>query len=376
LDYQDDPYAENINFMDLKLPLHQIFNQVDGWFMEIIQNTAFAGGNHVNAFETEFAGYCGAKHAIGVANGTEALLFALLAMGVGPGDEVITVPNTFIATVEAISQAGAKTVFVDIDPETYIMNPDLIEARITRHTKVILPVHLYGQVADMDKILAIAKKHNLKVLEDSCQAHGAIYKGKRAGSIGDAAAFSMYPGKNLGAFGEAGCIVTNDSAIDKKVRLLRDHGQSVKYLHDVEGYNGRLDNLQAASLRAKLPFLDEWTEKRRTIVHWYQKHLNGVSQVKLPKVNDSAAHVYHVYCALVTEPMKLHEHLKTKGIFTAFHYPVPLHLQKAYVDRNEPKGTFPVTERCAEQLLTLPQFPEMTEGQVKRVCDEIKKYYA
>lgn len=375
-EYQEDPNAGNINFMDLTLPLHPIMDQVDGWFMEIIQNTAFAGGNHVKEFEAEFAKYCGTEHAIGVNSGTDALRFALIALGVGKGDEVITVPNTFIATTEAISQVGATPVFVDVDPDTYLMNPARIEAKITEKTRAIVPVHLYGQLADMDSIMAIAEKYNLKVLEDACQAHGAYYGDKRAGALGHAAAFSMYPGKNLGAFGEAGAISTNDADVAKICSCLRDHGQSKKYYHCMEGYNGRMDNFQAAALRGKLPLMDDGNEKRRCVAKWYAEELQGVSGVKLPVVYDYSAHVFHLFIVLVDNPHELHEYLKGKGIFTGFHYPVPLHLQEAYKDRKEGLGSYPIAEKCADMLISLPMFPEMKPEQVKRVCDAVKSFYA
>ena len=375
LDRDEGGEVGNIGWMDLTLPIHSIFDRLDGWYMEIIQSTAFAGGNHVAAFEEEYAAYCGTRYAVGTGSGTEALLFCLLAVGVGGGDEVLTVPNTFIATAEAISQTGATPVFVDIEPESYNMDSDRIEEKITGRTKAILPVHLYGQVANMDAILSIAEKHGLTVLEDACQAHGALYGGKRTGSLGIAAAFSMYPGKNLGAFGEAGCIVTNDADIERKARLLRDHGQSKKYCHDIQGYNGRMDNLQAASLRAKLPFLDGWNARRRKAARLYRSLLQGVPQVLCPPiVGQESAHVFHLYVVLVPNPQKLHEHLKSRGISTAFHYPVPLHKQKAYA-RQAVKESYPVAEKCADMLLTLPLFPEITERQIARVCSEIRRFY-
>lgn len=368
--------TERVDFLNLNLALHPMFNRMDGWYMEIIQNTAFAGGNHVASFETEFAEYCGAPHAVGVSNGTDALLFALLAMGIEPGDEIITVPNTFIATTEAISQAGATPVFVDVLPGTYLMNPALIEPKISEKTRAILPVHLYGQIADMDAIMEIAGKHDLLVLEDACQAHGAWYKGKRAGTIGHAGCFSMYPGKNLGAFGEAGCVVTSDPKISETVTCLREHGQSRKYYHRMEGYNGRMDNLQAAALRAKLPYLDNANENRRRAARLYRKELSTVNEVTLPVVPDETAHVFHLFVILVPDSQALADHLKEQQIFTGFHYPVPLHLQDAYADRGETAGSYPVSESCATQLISLPIYPELTEQQVIRVCDEIKRFFA
>ena len=373
---ESNPEPEKVNFMNLNLGLHPIFNQVDGWYTDIIQNTAFAGGRHVDAFEKEFAKYCGTEYAIGVSNGTDALRFALIAMGIGQGDEIITVPNTFIATTEIMSQLGAKPVFVDISEDTYNMNPDLIEEKITSKTKAIVPVHLYGRVADMDRIMEIADKHGLMVLEDSCQAHGAIYNGKRAGSFGNAAAFSMYPGKNLGAYGEAGCVVTNDATIEDVVRCLREHGQSKKYYHRMEGYNGRMDNLQAAALRGKLPYLDGWNQKRRERAQQYLENLKDISEVVLPAVSDFSAHVFHVFVILVPDSAALSDYLKEKNIFTAFHYPVPLHLQDAYKGSEAAKGNFPISEKCAERLISLPMYPELTKQEVDKVCVEIRQFFS
>ena len=367
---------QRVDFMNLNLGLHPIFNQVDGWFTEVIQNTAFAGGAHVDQFEKEFGEFCQAKHVVGVNSGTDALRFALQAMGVGSGDEVITVPNTFMATTEVISQLGARPVFVDVTPDTYTMDPEWLPGKITQKTKAIVPVHLYGQVANMDRILEIADTHGIPVLEDACQAHGAIYQGKRAGTLGRAAAFSMYPGKNLGAFGEAGCIVTNDAEIDEMARCLREHGQSQKYHHRMEGYNSRMDNLQAAALRGKLPYLDEWNQKRRQCARLYIEHLQKIEPVIVPVIPDFNAHVFHLFVILVPDPQALHETLKSKNIFTAFHYPLPLHLQEAYRDRNEKRGSYPVTENCADQLISLPMFPELTEEQVRYVCSEIDRFFS
>jgi dTDP-4-amino-4,6-dideoxygalactose transaminase len=373
---QGNEPAGRVDFMNLNLALHPIFDRVDGWYMDIIQNTAFAGGKHVADFEKEFAEFCGSKYAIGVSNGTDALRFTLLAMGIGAGDEVITVPNTFIATSEVITQIGAKPVFVDVTADTYTLDPALLPQKITARTKAIIPVHLYGQVANLDRILEIADAHGLVVLEDACQAHGAIYQRKRAGTFGRAGAFSMYPGKNLGAFGEAGCVITDDPRIDDFVRCLREHGQSKKYYHRMEGYNGRMDNLQAAALRGKLPYLDRWNEQRRHLARLYFTNLNDVREVVLPVVPDFLAHVFHLFVVLVPDPQALADYLKSKDIFTAFHFPVPLHLQQAYRDREQGRFNYPVSERCAEQLISLPMFPELTERQVLKVCAEIRQFFA
>ena len=368
--------VERVDFMNLTYAMHPIFNQVDGWHMEIIQNTAFAGGNHVNEFEKAFAAYSGAKFAVGCGSGTEALLFALMAMGVGEGDEVITQPNTFIATTEAISQCGATIVFADVLPDTYNLDPAEVEKKITPKTKAILPVHLYGQTADMDALQAIADKHDLLILEDSCQAHGAEYKGKRAGSMGAAAAFSLYPGKNLGAYGEAGVITTNSEEMAKKMKVIREHGQAEKYYHDMEGYNGRMDNIQAAAVRAKVPYMDGWNGQRRQVASWYFEALKDVKELQMPVIAEGCEPVWHLFVVLTDDPNALHEHLKTKNIFTGFHYPMPLHLQKAYANMNLGKGSFPVTEKAANTLLSLPMFPELTRAEVQKVATEIKAYFS
>lgn len=374
-EYKKTTDYKPVPFLDLHSHLHSIYDEITESFTEIIQNNAFAGGNYVTLFEEKFAQYCETKYAVGVSNGTDALRFALLAMGVKPGDEVITVPHTFIATTEAISQVGAIPVFVDICKDTYNINPDLIEQKITSKTKVILPVHLYGQPAEMDLIHTIANKHDLQILEDAAQAHGAKYKTKRAGSLGNVAAFSMYPGKNLGAFGEAGAITTNNPEIADKIRCLREHGQFKKYYHEIEGYNGRMDNLQAASIYSKLRFLDGWNQKRRFIASLYQKGLQNIPQITLPKVSDDIQSVYHLYVILVPKPIELEQYLKEKNISTGFHYPIPLHLQKAYQHRQEGKGTYPVSEYVADHLISLPMFPHLQIDQINRVIEEIQNFY-
>ena len=365
-----------VDFMNLTYAMHPIFNQVDGWHMEIIQNTAFAGGNHVNEFEKSFAEFSGTKFAVGCGSGTEALLFALMAMGVGEGDEVITQPNTFIATTEAISQCGATIVFADVLEGTYNLDPAEVQKKVTSKTKAILPVHLYGQTADMDALQAIADKHKLLILEDACQAHGAEYKGKRAGSMGSCGAFSLYPGKNLGAYGEAGVITTNSEELAKKMKVIREHGQAAKYYHDMEGYNGRMDNIQAASVRAKVPYMNAWNDKRRQAAKWYFDALADIKGITIPQIAEGCEPVWHLFVILVDQPNDLHEHLKSKNIFSGFHYPMPLHLQKAYAGMNLGKGSFPVTEKAASSLLSLPMFPELTKAEVEKVASEIKAFFA
>nr|NIS76323.1 aminotransferase class I/II-fold pyridoxal phosphate-dependent enzyme [Deltaproteobacteria bacterium] len=319
-----------VNFLDLKAQYETIQEEVSEALIEVMQKTAFAGGPFVAKFEDDFAGFCGTGYAAGVGSGTEALWLALLALGIGPGDEVITVPNTFIATAEAISFCGAVPVFVDIDEETHNIDPGLIEAAITPRTKAIIPVHLFGQCADMDSIMGIAKKYGLYVVEDAAQAHGAEYKGKRAGSIGDAGCFSFYPGKNLGGYGEAGAIITNNPEIDEKIRMLRDHGQAKKYDHALIGWNSRMDGFQGAVLGVKLKYLNEWNEARRQNAKLYDEFLSGIDGIITPKEAEYNKHVYHLYAIRAKGRDALMKSLAEKEIFCGIHYPVPVHLQKAY----------------------------------------------
>ena len=366
----------NVPFLDLKAQYRSIKEEVHAAINEVIENTAFAGGPFVAKFEQDFAKFCDCKHAIGVGNGTDALWMALVALGVGAGDEVITSPNTFIATAEAISLAGAKPVFVDVEEQTSNMNPALIQAAITKNTKAIIPVHLFGQPCNMDPILEIAGKNNLYVVEDACQAHGAQYKGKKAGSMGNAGCFSFYPGKNLGAFGEGGAIVTNDDELAAKMRMFRDHGQAKKYYHDIIGWNARLDGIQGAVLHVKLKYLPAWNDARRKHANDYSTGLADVRDVILPVEADYARHIYHIYAIRVKDRDKLMAYLGEKGIACGIHYPVPVHLQKAYSFLGKGKGSFPVAEKCAEQYLSLPMFAELTDEQVAYVVQQIKGYYA
>ncbi len=366
----------NVPFLDLKAQYKTIKDEVLAAMNEVIENTAFAGGPYVAKFEQEFAKFCDTKHAIGVGNGTDALWMALIALGVGAGDEVITTPNTFIATAEAISLSGATPVFVDIDEKTHNMNPALIEAVITKKTKAIIPVHLFGQPADMDPIMAIAKKHGLSVIEDACQAHGAEYKGKKAGSIGVIGCFSFYPGKNLGAYGEGGGIVTNDDALAAKMRMFRDHGQAKKYYHGIIGWNARLDGIQGAVLNVKLKYLNNWNDARRKHGKDYTAGLSSVKDVIVPLEADYARHVYHIYAIRVKDRDKLMAYLGEKGVSCGIHYPVPLHLQEAYSFLQKGEGSFPIAEKCASQYLSLPMFAELTDEQVSYVVEQIKGYYA
>ena len=366
----------NVPFLDLKAQYKTIKEEVHAAINEVIENTAFAGGPFVAKFEQEFAKFCGTKHAIGVGNGTDALWMALVALGVGAGDEVITTPNTFIATAEAISLSGATPVFIDIDEKTHNMNPALIEAAITKKTKAIIPVHLFGQPADMDPILAVAQKHGLKVVEDACQAHGAEYKGKKAGSIGAIGCFSFYPGKNLGAYGEGGGIVTNDDALAAKMRMFRDHGQAKKYYHDIIGWNARLDGIQGAVLNVKLKYLNNWNDSRRKHAKDYTTGLSSVKDIIVPMEAEYAKHVYHIYAIRVKDRDKLMAYLGEKGISCGIHYPVPLHLQAAYGFIKKGEGSFPIAEKCASEYLSLPMFAELTDEHVAYVIEQIKGYYA
>jgi dTDP-4-amino-4,6-dideoxygalactose transaminase len=306
-----------------------------------------------------------------VGSGTEAIWLALLALGIGPGDEVITVPNTFMATAEAVSMCGGRPVFVDIDQQTYNMNPDLLEKAITVRTKAIIPVHLFGQTADMDPILEIAKAHRLFVVEDACQAHGAEYKARRAGSLGDMACFSFYPGKNLGAYGEAGAVVTDNGELDAKIRTLRDHGQAKKYHHSAIGWNARMDGIQGAVLSVKLKHLEAWNGARRKNAHLYNELLRG-SGITLPTEAGYAKHVYHVYAVRVRNRDKVLGALADKGISCGIHYPVPIHFQNAYRSLGVGAATFPVAESTAAEFLSLPMFPELSSEQMKYVATQLK----
>jgi len=368
--------AMGVPFLDLKQEYQSIKDEVNASVQQVMEDCRFVLGENVNSFEKEFASFCGTDYAMGVANGTDALHLALLACGIGKGDEVITVPNTFIATTEAISQTGAKTVFVDIDSWTYNIDVARIEGAINEKTKAILPVHLYGQPADMDSIMEIARKYNLKVIEDACQAHGAEYKDKKAGSIGNASCFSFYPSKNLGAFGDGGMVITNGNEIAQKIKMLRDHGQMKKYEHLVEGYNSRLDEIQAAILRVKLKRLDEQNKLRRKNASIYNGLLEDVDEVVTPFEAEYAKHVYHLYVIRTEKRDELQEYLKSKGVGTGLHYPMPLHLQKAYEYLGYKEGDFPVGEECAKQILSLPMFPELTREEIEKVVSEIKTFFA
>jgi len=363
-----------VPFLDLKAQYASIKEEIASALQQVLNNTAFAGGPFVEQFEKDFASFCQCEFAIGVGSGTDALWMALLSLGIGPGDEVITTPNTFIATAEAISFCGAKPVFVDVDEKTYNMNPDLLESVINSKTKAIIPVHLFGQMSDMHRIMEIARAHELSVIEDACQAHGAEYKGKRSGSIGDIGCFSFYPGKNLGAYGEAGAIVTNNAKLAEKMRMFRDHGQRKKYYHSIVGWNARMDGFQGAVLGVKLKHLATWNDARRKNAQLYDSLLADVDDIITPVQADYGRHVYHVYAIRTRNRDELISALAEKDIFCGIHYPVLIHLQEAYKFLGYKKGSFPVAERCADELVSLPMFAELSQEHIQKVCHEIKSF--
>ena len=385
-----------IPFLDLKTPHQELEEELVQVFRDCLRSASFVGGMQVESFEKEFAQFCETQHCIAVNSGTDALRFALIAAGIGPGDEVITVPNTFIATTEAISQTGATPVFVDIDERTYNMDPNQLEKYLkTRNSQpgtrnrpsAVLPVHLYGQPADMDSIQEIADRYGLMVIEDACQAHGALYysakdeRWKKAGSMGLAAAFSFYPGKNLGACGEGGAVTTNDEGIARKIRMLRDHGQAKKYYHEFEGYNGRLDAIQCGILRIKLKHLSDWNEKRRQNASLYTQFLTRnpehvTCNILTPHEPEWAKAVYHLYIIRTRKRDELQKYLSENGVNTGLHYPIPIHFQNAYRRARASNGSYPVTEKVANEILSLPMFPSLTTEQIEYIAEKIKEFYS
>lgn len=405
-----------IPFLDLKSTHQELEEELIAVFRDCLEKSSFIGGHQVKEFEKKFAQFCGTKYAIGVSSGTDALRFALLAAGIGPGDEVITVPNTFIATAEAVSFSGATPAFVDIDDHTSTMDPNKLEDYLKKRLapsssplvpsssnlvpsssnlvpspsslapspsnlvprssrpRAVIPVHLFGQTADMDPIMEIARAHGLFVVEDACQAHGAEYKGKMAGSIGDVGCFSFYTGKNIGAYREAGAVVTNDKALAEKVRMMRDHGQPKKYYHDVIGWNARMDGLQGAALSVKLNYLNKWNELRREKAQMYNDSISGMGGVEIPLQAGYAKHVYHLYVIRTQNRDEIISALAGKNIFCGIHYPVPIHLQPAYLHLGIPQNTFPVAEQCGKKFVSLPIFPELTHEQLNCVVNEIKQF--
>ena len=358
-----------VPFLNLKAAHAPLFKKFEHAIREVIESSAFAGGPFVEKFEEEFAEFCGSDYALAVGNGTDALWLPLLALGIGEGDEVITVPNTFIATAEAITYCKARPVFVDVDKDTFTMDPAKLERALTERTKAIIPVHLFGQTADMDPILEFARAYGLFVIEDAAQAHGAEYKGRKAGTIGDAGCFSFYPGKNLGAFGEAGAVVTNDPELRYQIRMLRDHGQSRKYYHSLMGWNCRMDGIQGAVLSIKLRHLDKANSLRSKHAAEYNQAFAGIDEVLAPFEARYARHVYHVYALRVQDRDAVSGRLQEKGVGCAVHYPVPIHLQEACRNLGYKKGAFPIAENLAEQFLSLPMFPELTEEQIEYVAE-------
>ncbi len=384
----------DVPFVDLRAQHDEVRPEIDAVVKEVIDNSTFIGGERVASFERNYAAFCGTRHALACASGTDALRLALMAAGVGPGEEVITPPNTFIATVEAMTMVGAHPVFVDIDGPTYNLSPDrladflddncrlgrsghLINGQTGRRIVAVMPVHLYGLPADMAPILDMARERNLRVIEDACQAHGATYEldgaEERAGSLGEVAAFSFYASKNLGAMGEAGAATTNDDRIDRNMRVWHDHGQSQRYIHvSPDGWNGRLDTLQCAILDVKLKKLDEWNERRRQAAQWYRERLAGEERVVLPIEPAGSKHVYHLFVVRLPDRERARERLLENGVGVGLHYPIPLHLQVAYRDLGWNSGDLPESESAAESILSLPMFPHITEEQVDFTCSVLK----
>jgi dTDP-4-amino-4,6-dideoxygalactose transaminase len=362
-----------VPFLDLKVQYQSLKSEIDPAIQQVCADAAFVLGKNVFEFEKAYADYCQTGDAIAVNSGTTALHLALLSLGIGVGDEVITAANTFIATCEAISYTGARVVLVDCDEITYTLDPNKLEAAITKRTKAIIPVHLYGQPADLDAIVEIADRHGVPIIEDAAQAHGAEYKGKRCGSIGRLGCFSFYPGKNLGAYGEGGAITTSDRELATVIRRLRDHGSDQKYYHEVVGYNYRMEGIQGAVLGVKLKHLDDWNKARRANADLYRKHLEG-ADVIVPREGDGRKHIYHLFVIRHQRRDELIEFLKEKGIGALIHYPIPIHLQKAYQHLALNEGAFPVTEMVSKEILSLPMFPELTEEQIRYTSERIKAF--
>lgn len=370
----------NVHFVDLKAQYLSIKEEIDSAIQNVLDKSAFVLGENVKKFENNFAEYCGTKYCVGVGSGTDALYFALLASGIRADDEVILPVNTFIATAEAVSYCMAKPVFIDIDEKTYNIDVDKIEEKITPKTKAIIPVHLYGQPANMESILKIARKYNLKVIEDACQAHGAeilVEKNRleRTGGLGHIGCFSFYPGKNLGAYGDGGAVVTNDPEITHKIQLLRNHGSDTKYVHEIIGYCNRIDSLQAAVLNVKLKKLESWNDRRRENASLYSKFMQGVD-INLPYADPNIKHVYHLYVIRVKNRDELQVYLNSHGIDTGIHYSIPIHLQRAYHHLGYRRGDFPIAEKISQEILSLPMYPELDSKQIQYVVDKIKEFYS
>ena len=363
-----------VEFVNLKRQNKLYWKEFSSAISNVIKKADFIQGEELDSFEANFAKYCGVKYAIGLNSGTDALFFALLANNIGKGDEVITVVNSYFSSAMVISQTGAKPVFVDVRSDNFNMDIDLIERSITKHTKAIIPVHLCGQPVDMDPISKLAKKHNLIIIEDACQAHGAKYKGKRVPITGTGA-FSFYPGKNLGSFGDGGALVTDNKGIAKKTLLLRNDGSILKYKHEQLGYKSRLDTLQAAVLDVKLKHLTNWNTKRRYAATLYKKLLSDVEQITLPQEMTYAYHVYHIYMIQAPNRNQLQKYLAKNGVATIIHYPTPIHLQKAYINLGYKEGDFPVAEKLAKNILSLPVFPEINPNEIEYISSKIRNFY-
>jgi dTDP-4-amino-4,6-dideoxygalactose transaminase len=364
--------AVSVPFLDLRRQYRTTRHEIDDAIRQVIDNTAFVGDPFVGQFERNFANYVGAKHCIGVSSGTSALELTLRALGVGPGDEVIIPANTFIATAEAVVFTGATVVLADVDPQSFNLDPEQVERRITSRTKAVIVVHLYGQPAELDAIAEITRRHNLLLVEDACQAHGASLGDTRIGGHGFPAAFSFYPGKNLGAFGEGGAVTTNDDQLDDKIRLLREHGSRTKYVHEIIGHNHRLPALQAAVLNAKLPFLDSWVKERRRVAKHYSELLAGGSAIA-PTEIPGRKHAYHLFVVQVPRRDEVRKALAEVGISTGVHYPIPLHLQPALLSLGYKQGDFPVSEKCASSILSLPMFAELEPGEIEYVAEHLRR---
>jgi dTDP-4-amino-4,6-dideoxygalactose transaminase len=362
-----------VPFVDLRMQHERLMPELLEAFREVTESSAFAGGPYVTRFESQFAEFCGCHYALGVGSGTDALWLSLQALGVGPGDEVITVPNSFMATAEAISLCGARPVFVDIDEQTYTLDVSQLEEAVTLRTQAIIPVHIFGQAADMDPILEIARRYGTPVVEDACHAHGAAYKGRKVGSLAAAGCFSFYPGKNLGAFGEAGAVTTDESELRARIQMLRDHGQAAKHDHCTIGWNARMDGIQAAVLSLKLPNLEPANAARREHAELYNELLAEVPEVIRPAVAPGNSHVYHIYAIRVGDRDGVLRRMAARGVNCGIHYPVPIHLQRAYGFLGLGPGSYPVAERCAREFLSLPMYPELTPEQIHVVAGTLKE---
>jgi len=362
-----------VPFMDLRIQHEPLMPELLEAFRQVTEASAFAGGPFVARFEEEFATFCRTHYALGVGSGTDALWLSLLALGVGPGDEVITTPNSFMATAEAISLCGARPVFVDVDEQSYTMDPTKLEAAITLRTQAIIPVHIFGQMVDLNPVLSIARRYGTPVVEDACQAHGAEYKGRRAGSLGVDGCFSFYPGKNLGAFGEAGAVITDEPELYSRIQMLRDHGQASKFVHSTIGWNARMDGIQAAVLSLKLARLEGGNAARRAHARLYHELLEGVPEIIRPTEAPHNTHVYHIYAVRVRDRDKVLQRMTARGVNCGVHYPVPIHLQKAYSFLGLKAGSFPIAERCAKEFLSLPMYPELRPDQIQTVVQALKE---